>query len=134
MIEFSPWVGVCAFVVLGCPLFIFCRRSAYWRRKRLPSEDVVRLFGGGREVMDALQFLARTYEVPIGFLRPDDVFTKDGPLWKYDSWSLGNGQEVLCEYLEAHGKVDGMSEWRIRDFVHWYVDENRRMASGVEGG
>ena len=53
--------------------------------------------------------LASFYEMPMGLLRPDDVFTKDGPLWKYDSWSLGEGQDKLNEFVQKKRVVWGTS-------------------------
>ena len=107
------------------PVMEFCRRSAYWGRPKRPEDEVFRLFGGGERVEAALRFLAKTYDVPLGFLRPDDVFTKEGPLWKYDSWTESGGQEDLGDYLVAHGKTDIPQTWTLRDFVQWYVESEQ---------
>ena len=104
------------------PFMEFCRRSAFWGRPKLPDDKVLCLFGGGECTRTALLFLAKVYDVPLGLLRPDDVFTDKGPLWKYDSWSLSAGQEKLDDYLREHGKVDVPQTWTLFDFVQWYQE------------
>ena len=129
MTNDTSWYSYVAVPVLGLlfakPVMEFCRRSAYWGRPKRPEDEVFRLFGDGERVEAALRFLAKTYDVPLGFLRPDDVFTKEGPLWKYDSWTESGGQEDLNDYLVAHGKTDIPQTWTLRDFVQWYVESGQ---------
>lgn len=108
-------------VLLSKPFVWFCRRSAYWGRAKLSKEEIGRLFGGDEKVMFALRFLAKAYDVPIEFLRPDDVFTKEGRLWKYDAWSYSRGQEIVSDYLQSKGLKQVSEKWTVSDFVNWYA-------------
>lgn len=107
--------------LLSKPFIWFCRRSAYWGRAKLSEKEAERLFGDDEKVMVALRFLAKTYDVPLGFLRPDDVFTKEGRLWKYDAWTYGRGQEIMSDYLQSKGLAQVSEKWTVSDFVSWYV-------------
>lgn len=107
--------------LLSKPFIWFCRRSAYWGRAKLSKEEIERLFGGDKKTMFALRFLAKAYDVPLGFLRPDDAFTKEGRLWKYDAWTYGSGQEIMSDYLRSKGLTQVSENWTISDFVRWYV-------------
>ena len=103
----------------------FCRRSAYWGRSELGEQEVRSLFEADKETMEALRFLAKSYDVPIGLLRPDDVFTKDGRLWKYDSWTLSNGQDVVSDYLRNAGVESVPATWTVRDFACWFKEQKQ---------
>ena len=115
-------VYVVLFLLLARPVFEFCRRSAYWGRRKWSERELRAAFGEGKKVMDALALLAKFYQVPIGFLRPGDTFTKEGPLWKYDSWSFSDGQEALNDFVREHGLNGEHPDWTIKDFVNWYVE------------
>ena len=119
-------------LLLSYPMGILLRRFAYFGRRRLSREEVVRLFPQGKNASRGLDFIARAYHVPIGLLRPDDTFTKEGRLWKYDSWSLNYGQEVVNDFLERCGVDSVPHDWTIRDFVEWYG--GRRDSGAVKEG
>lgn len=120
MIEI-PWWTIGLLPVLGMPFVWLGRRSVFWGRRRLSDEETIRLFGGGDSTAEALSFLAKAYELPLGFLRPDDVFTPKGLLWKHDTWA-GIGFEELEMLVQGHGLSDVPVEWTVRDFVEWYGD------------
>ena len=107
--------------LLSKPFVWFCRKSAYWGRTKLSEEEIERLFGDDEKSMLALRFLAKAYDVPLGFLRPDDVFTKEGRLWKYDAWTYGRGQEIISDYLQSKGLTLVSEKWTVSDFVNWYA-------------
>ena len=109
-------------LILSKPFIWVCRRSAYWGRRKWSESELIVAFDGGQNAMEALSLLSKFYEVPIGFLRPDDVFTKGGRLWKYDSWSFGSGQEKLNDFVWGHGLRGEHPDWTIKDFVRWYIE------------
>ena len=113
-------------LVLFVPLLVICavtiiRRLCFFGRKKLKKEEVRVLFGMGDAADGGLEFLSRCYCVPVGFLRPNDTFTSEGKLWKYDSWLLNIGQDRVNEYikLNCRAKID-MEFWTLKDFVAWY--------------
>lgn len=108
-------------LALSQPFIWACRRSAYWGRRKWSESELIAAFDGGQDAMEALSLISKFYEVPVGFLRPDDVFTKEGRLWKYDSWSFSSGQEKLNEFVWDHGLRGKHPEWTIKDFVNWYI-------------
>ena len=110
-------------LVLSKPIIWVCRRFAYWGRKKWSDDEVRCVFGGGQDVMEALSLLSKFYAVPIGFLRPEDVFAKEGRLWKYDSWTFNSGQDRLNDFVWAHGLHGEYPDWTILDFVNWYVKD-----------
>lgn len=111
-----------AVLLLAWPVLEFCRRSAYWGRRKWSERELRAAFGESQKVMDALTLLAKFYQVPIGFLRPDDTFTKEGRLWKYDTWLFGDGQEALNDFVSEHGLHGEHPDWTIMDFVKWYCE------------
>ena len=110
-------------VLLAKPIISFCRHSAFWGRKRLTEEELMKMFDCGYKSLEfeALRFLSSAYEVPMGLLRPSDTFTEEGALWKWDSWSFGEGQDRLNEFVWSHGLEGEHPDWTIADFVIWYV-------------
>ena len=104
------------------PFIWTCRRSAYLGRRKWSESELIVAFDSGQNAVEALSLLSKFYEVPVGFLRPDDVFTREGRLWKYDSWSFSSGQEKLNEFVWNHGMHGEHPEWTIKDFVRWYID------------
>ena len=110
-------------IILATPIFCMCRRTAFWGRKRLTEEELLKMFDCGNKSLEseALRFLSSAYEVSMGLLRPSDTFTDDGALWKWDSWSFGEGQDRLNEFVCSHGLEGWHPDWTIADFVMWYV-------------
>lgn len=110
-------------MLIALVAFIFvCRRSAYWGRRKLTESELLAAFGGDPNVMKPLMLLSRFYDVPVGFLRPDDVFTKEGRLWRYDTWLFNSGQDELNDFVWEHGLRGEHPDWTISDFVNWYVN------------
>ena len=114
-------IYMAAVVVLAVPIIGMFKRTAFIGRKKLSEKEIVEIFGCGDGGMDALRFLSHIYEVPLGLLRPSDTFTEDGALWKWDSWSFGEGQDRLNEFVWSHGLEGEHPDWAIADFVSWYV-------------
>ena len=116
------FLAVPLILILATPFVAFCRRSAFWGRRKLSDRELQLAFNNYPRVLEALRLLSEFYEMPMGFLRPDDTFTKEGPLWKYDSWTFNEGQDKLNEFVQEKGLCGEHPDWTVLDFVQWYVE------------
>ena len=119
----SKVISIISILVIALICYWVGKTSVFHGRKKLSVDEVVKIFGGGENVKIALCYIAKAYCVPVGLLRPDDVFTKEGRLWKYDQYLLGYGQEALNDLLEEHNVVSVPQSWTVKNFVDWYVKE-----------